>query len=150
MLQEPSTANVKPTAISLLTKLIEASFTCVAACNTPTTRPAINAANSAGPAMRQQTKKAFRKSSTAPSVVIGRLQTGREFTGSWGDGELREIFLGAKLLESLRHVLRTRNIFLKGDANSVPIRRPIQASRISPPPDLPVRSRVAHFRAVHV
>src|SRR6476646_4381285 len=70
MLQEPSTAKVRPTAKSLLTKLIEASFTCVAACKTPTIKPAISAANSAGPAIRQHTKNAFRKSSTAPSVVI--------------------------------------------------------------------------------
>src|SRR5438552_18089610 len=70
MLQEPSTAKVSPTAKSLLTKLIEASFTWVAACKTPTIKPAINAANNAGPAIRQQTKNAFRKSSTAPSVVM--------------------------------------------------------------------------------
>ena len=42
---------------------------CVAACKTPTIRPATKAANNAGPAINAQMKNALRNSSTAPSVV---------------------------------------------------------------------------------
>src|SRR5882724_7232601 len=100
ILQEPSTAKVSPTASSLLTKLIEASFTCVAACKTPTIKPAINAANSAGPAIRQQTKNAFRKSSTAPSVVMNRSRRLEISHGGREDGRYTR-FLGRTAVQPL-------------------------------------------------
>src|SRR6187551_2484951 len=69
MLQEPRIAKVRPTANILLTNAIDASFTCVAACKTPTIKPATKAANNAGPEIKQVSKIALRNSSTAPSVV---------------------------------------------------------------------------------